>query len=74
MVKNQEEVGTAGDTTHPLRSLQTPLLLLYIPVGIMGTVHGSQAWLVSALLCSTPGPKPYLNIADTHMVLVSLQC
>lgn len=29
--------------THPLQSLQTPLLLLYIPVGTVGTAHGSQA-------------------------------
>lgn len=59
--------------THPLRSLQTPLLLLYIPVGTVGTAHGSQAWLASALFCSTPSPKPHLDIADTHVVLVSLQ-
>lgn len=29
--------------------------------------------LASALLCSTPSPKAHLNVADTHVVLVSLQ-
>lgn len=60
--------------THPLQSLQTPLLLLYIPVGTVRRAHGSQVWLASALPHSTPSPKSYLDIADTHVVFVSLQC
>ena len=52
----QEPGGTRHfrEHTHPLRSSQTPLLLLYTPVG---TAHGSHACPASALSCSAPNPR-----------------